>query len=844
MKGTQIKLNTEECSDSRDFEELRKALWTASLNASSENLDREIENCLTRIGAFFEGDRVILWKVTPERNEARIQYFISKRGADPPRKTLFQEALPYIAGKLSKGVQVVVSGLDDIPAAAAADRSYLQQYGIKSILAEPLMLGGVLQGVLSIARVRTPRAWSEIDLNRFRNLSGVVVMLLDRRDSYQKLEERIRFESFISDISARFVNIRPDQVDGEIERALQEVLEIIQADRCALLGISPGGRSIYVTHAAYAEGIKQFPGDMDLAELFPWSLERLIRQGKYIVISGTADVPPEAETDLQSWKKMDVQSSLTIPLFMEGKLSALIVFNSLNQEFSWTEVYIRRLRLLGEIFVNALERRRNEQLLQGGEARLAAAIDIASLGFYEMDKDYRFSFLDERGRQILGMAPMNEAQGRDYWLAHIHPDDLPRVSAMSRKVLEEGSDHFSGEYRYIHPERGMIWLYHLSRVLERNDAGRAVRVIGVFQDITERKQKDVSLQETMERYRAMIEAYDGLIYICSQDYRVEYMNQRLIERTGHNAVGELCYRVLHDLDAVCPWCVNQQVFRGETVRWEMQSPKDFHWYYIVNTPIQHADGTLSKQAMILDITERKKIEEKLLKRKAELKNSQKDLQRLAGSLIAVKEEELRRLSRELHDDLTQRLAVLAIEAGKLELYLDTMQQNPAEPLRNISRIKEQLINVSEDVHRISRQLHPNILDDLGLVRAIESECAALRQRENIDIVLQQKNIPERMPKDISLCLYRIIQEGLKNSISHSRADKCNVWLRASDERIFLTIKDEGVGFDPAEVRSKPGLGLSSMRERVQLVGGDFSIDSSPGNGTAITVILPLETGDT
>jgi PAS domain S-box-containing protein len=115
-------------------------------------------------------------------------------------------------------------------------------------------------------------------------------------------------------------------------------------------------------------------------------------------------------------------------------------------------------------------------------------------------------------------------------------------------------------------------------------------------------------------YEAIIEAFDGLIYICSQDFRVEFMNGRLIERTGYNGIGQPCYKVLHDRDSVCPWCVSDSILQGKTVRWEIRSPKDNHWYYVVNTPIPRADGTVSKMAMIHDITDRKTVEETLQRR--------------------------------------------------------------------------------------------------------------------------------------------------------------------------------------------------------------------------------------
>lgn len=118
------------------------------------------------------------------------------------------------------------------------------------------------------------------------------------------------------------------------------------------------------------------------------------------------------------------------------------------------------------------------------------------------------------------------------------------------------------------------------------------------------------------QYEAIIEAFDGLIYICSKDYEVEFMNRAFIERTGYYPIGQKCYKALHNLDQICPWCVNEKVFRGETVRWEVLSPKDNRWYYVVNTPIRYPDGSISKMAMITDITERKLMEDELARRAA------------------------------------------------------------------------------------------------------------------------------------------------------------------------------------------------------------------------------------
>ena len=145
--------------------------------------------------------------------------------------------------------------------------------------------------------------------------------------------------------------------------------------------------------------------------------------------------------------------------------------------------------------------------------------------------------------------------------------------------------------------------------LEEEMRGLRCKIAELEADNIKNRRVIEAWRDLLAQYEAMIEAFDGLIYICSQDYDVEFMNQRFIERTGYYPLGQKCYKALHDLENVCPWCVNERVFRGEKVTWEVLSPKDNRWYRVVNTPIRHPDGTMSKMAMIQDITEFKQAEE-------------------------------------------------------------------------------------------------------------------------------------------------------------------------------------------------------------------------------------------
>jgi formate hydrogenlyase transcriptional activator len=184
------------------------------------------------------------------------------------------------------------------------------------------------------------------------------------KNSPQLLEQRIEFETLITDVSARLIKASASEVDGEIEHSLGLVRNFFQVDRCVLLGVRSNRKLVWVTHGSYGEGFEPVSGDINLADLFPWSYERLVIQGKHINLSSIEELPSDAETERNSRSAMGIRSALTIPLSIAGQVSCIIVLNALQSKRSWPEEYVPRLRLLGEIFVSALERRNKEAELK------------------------------------------------------------------------------------------------------------------------------------------------------------------------------------------------------------------------------------------------------------------------------------------------------------------------------------------------------------------------------------------------------------------------------------------------------------------------------------------------
>ena len=207
---------------------------------------------------------------------------------------------------------------------------------------------------------------------------------------------------------------------------------------------------------------------------------------------------------------------------------------------------------------------------------------------------------------------------------------------------------------------------------------------------------------------------------------------------------------------------------------------------------------------------------------------------LSGRLLTVHENERRRLARELHDDVTQRLAALAIEAARVD-------SGTGQPTEGGTRsIRDGLVKLSEDVHALSYRLHPSVIDDLGLVEALKAECDRVARAGSVSVDVDAREIPLKLPQDTALCLFRIAQEALRNVVRHAKASAVEVSIAPMDGGLQLAVSDNGAGFDSTRHTGRHSLGHASMRERVHLLGGEVDIESTPGHGTTVIAWVPLQ----
>jgi PAS domain S-box-containing protein len=645
------------------------------------------------------------------------------------------------------------------------------------------------------------------------------------------LEERLRFEELLADLSSKFVNLLPADVDPEIEHALRRVCESIGIDLAVLWQWSSDDpRVVRPTHFFPSEDGLQASEPLD-QDQYPWVVQQMVN-GSVIALSSLEELPAAAAVDRESASQSGIKSTLCLPLTVGGgpPVGAL-AFNTLRAERNWPDILVYRLQLVAHVFSNALVRKRHELTLRESEERLALAVDSAGAGLWTLDFGTGVFWTTERGRAIFGYSP-DEILSMERFEASVHPDDWDAV----REAIEQSArtgDPVHVDYRILPVGGGVRWIS--SRGRHRfNSNGEPERLMGISIDISERQQAEEAFRANEARLAAGAELAGLAHYEVDFEENSMYVDDRLRDlcgvppdREGGLQALEFWLEHLHPDDAQQVMDLRDRLHDGRLER------LSFEYRYLHpergETWIHHLAGVAGRDAtgravqtfgVFRDITDRKRTDEQM-----------RDLSR---RLIGAHEEERAMLARELHDDVSQRLAALAIDVGRAEAAAPDTPQEQA-----MRRIREGLVRLSEDIHALAYQLHPSVLDELGLVEALRAECERRRRQGALDLSLEIGPLPDAIGRDPALCLFRVAQEALNNVVRHSGVGGAAVSLRQRDGGLLLVVRDEGAGFDSQKPGNGRHLGLASMRERVALANGTLEIESAPARGTSIIAWLPV-----
>ena len=792
---------------------------------------------------------------------------------------------------------------------------------------------------------------------------GLLWQRARRKRVETSLAERLAFERLVSDLSTTFINLPEEQVAANIETSLSRIANHLRLDRVTLFECSGEETELTPTSSWHSEGTQPVPADSKPIP-WPWWTSRALR-GKALTVPDPQVLSDEAEAShvRQYLLESGIQSIASVPLGIGGEIVGAISFASTKRRVVWTDDLIRQLKVLAEIFSNALKRKRamktllaSQTIVRESEERLRVALEAGRLGGFEWDlksgrnpwfgekyallgmtpadrsgtaQDFwdrvhmedvdqlrkaieiakqnrggfecefrvvwpdgtvhwlrsvgRFSYApDGQAQRLLGISmditerkrtheALRESEERlrlaqeaahvgvfewdvqknrnywspemerifglnpgsfggtfEAWLEHVHPDDREHLEQQAVRHFQEGGT-LDSQYRTVRPSGEIRWLFSRG-TLFHDAAGKPVRMLGFSIDVTDRKRAEEALRESEERFRLVANTAPVMIWMSGPDKLCTYFNQPWLDFTGRTLEAELgngWAEGVHPEDfGRCLDTYIKSFDRREDFQTEYRIRRydgEYRWLSDIGVPRFNPDGTFAGYiGSCIDVTERKLADEALSS--------------VSRKLIEAHEEERTRIARDLHDDINQRLALLEIDLEELGL-------NPPNSSMEVSNrakgLRTRLSEIGIEIQAMSHRLHSSKLEYLGVVAAITSFCKELSDRQKIDIQFTHDLVPSSLPYDISLSLFRVVQEGLRNAVKHSGVRHFDVDLRGTLYEIQLTVHDAGVGFDLEGILTNPGLGLVSMQERIRLVKGTLSIVSTPSTGTTIQARVPL-----
>jgi len=481
------------------------------------------------------------------------------------------------------------------------------------------------------------------------------------------------------------------------------------------------------------------------------------------------------------------------------------------------------------VVLDITDRKRAEEALRKSEERFRLAARAGKMFAYEWDVATDVIVRSADFVQILGNDEPVETTGQRI-LGRIHPGDRDEVKAAVAALSPE-NPNLQITYRMLRREGTVIWVERNSRA-HFDDQGKMQRIVGMVKDITERKLAEETLRISEERLRlaqwaAHIGTFDVNLRTGVDIWQPETEALYGLSPGGFGGTLAAFQDLIHPDDRVRVNELTQEMIRtGQPAEaeWRVVWPDgSVHWIAGRGQVLMDESGQPSRMLGVnIDITERKRAEEALCG--------------MTRKLVQAQEQERDRIARELHDDINQRLAMLSIQ-------LEQLEENPSEVAIRSQELRRQANDISHDVQALSHDLHSSQLEYLGAVGGMKSWCKEFAERQKMEIDFRSE-VSTPLPFEIGLCLFRVLQEALHNSVKHSRVKGVEVRMKEQSNEVHLIVSDSGMGFDVEAAREGAGLGLTSMQERVRLMNGTITIESEMMRGTTIHARIPFRSEHT
>lgn len=469
----------------------------------------------------------------------------------------------------------------------------------------------------------------------------------------------------------------------------------------------------------------------------------------------------------------------------------------------------------------------NERYLYATKATFDAIWD------WDMVNDHLY--WGEGYEKIFGYKRSGKADNHIHSFDNIHPDDRPSVFAGIDKLIAGTASNWAGEYRYKRLNGEYAYVQDRAIII-RDDSGKAVRMIGAMQDITDRKLSEDAVKRSQQKFNSLVNTIDGIVWEAdAATFHFTYVSDHAEELLGYSKqewLDDPAFWATHihpdDRGWVVSFCENYTRLKKEHQFEYRMIAKDgsIVWLADFVTVVAENERSTLLRGVMVDITARKNAEAEL-----QLKNVQ--LKELSTHLQNVREEERRYLAREVHDELGQLAAVIKMDIDWIRIKMPGLPENYAKRITHASSTTDLLINT---IRKLASELRPGMLDELGLNASLEWQCKKFEEIHGIACTFESYFDDSDLDTQVKTALYRICQEALTNVRRHAQATKVRVTIYEKEQKLYLLITDNGRGFEVAQKIN--ALGLIGIRERCMAVNGTLTVESEQGQGTTVCAIIP------
>jgi len=708
--------------------------------------------------------------------------------------------------------------------------------------------------------------WGQLSMSMLREKEdgpafGVAILkdITEPKLAKQILEEQLKFDAFLANLSARFIGLPADQLDAAIEHAQRDICESLNIDVCTLWQLStarPG--SLFLSHYCVPPDFPPVPEVMDGKESFPWCLEKLLN-AESIILPRVTDAPAEAARDLEVWRHYGVKSALTFPLSTGGgAIFGALGFNVISEERDWPAALVSRLQLVAQIFANALARKHAEQALRESEARFRLLADSAPVLTWIAGPDKRCTYFSLPWLEFTGRTLEQELG--DGWIEGVHPEDRQRCVDTYVRAFD-AREPFTMEYRLRRHDGEYRWILDNGVPLFEADQCFA-GYIGSCVDINERKKRNEKVKQEQDFLRQVIDCTPNLIFAKDRQGRFTLANQAVADIYGTTVealIGKTDadfnrsaeeVELFRRMDLEVMDSLQERFIAEEHVT---DAAGKVHWLQTVKRPILDENGTANQVlGSSTDITARKNTE-------LEMAQQRNELAHLAR--VAMMGEMTASLAHELNQPLT---AILS-NAQTAQRLLD----DPAPDMKEIREILEDVVSDDKRAGEIIRSLR-NLMkkselksEELDLNSVIFEVIELIRSDALIKNVSVAAQLAPELPavRGDRIQLHQIMLNLTINALDAMKGIPVSerrleiTTRRINAHSVQVAVEDAGTGIPPDQLdkvfepffTSKSqglGMGLAICRSIISMHGGRIWATNNPGSGVTFRFVLPINDNST